>query len=144
MTPARHMAADLTELDTMARTLYGEARSEKLMGLVAVGWVIRNRVILGGWWGDTIDEVCLKPAQFSCWNTQDPNRQKILVASQAAPSFRRCYAVAVLVLLGEYEDPTHGATHYYAPATVDPKWAKSMKVTVEIGNHRFLKRRAGG
>jgi len=135
------MAADLTELDTMARTLYGEARSEELMGLVAGGWVIRNRVAHGGWWGDTIDEVCLKAAQFSCWNTQDPNRQKILVASQVLPSFRRCYAVAILVLLGEYEDPTHGATHYYNPAVVTPKWAESMETTVEIGRHLFLKRR---
>lgn len=142
MTPAIPMTATLLELDTVARTLFGEARNEELMGLVAVAWVIRNRVDAGGWWGDRITEVCRKPMQFSCWNVGDPNRAKVDSAALRDPSFRRCCAIAVLVLHGEYEDPTHGATHYCNPAVVSPWWVKSMETTVEIGRHQFLKRRA--
>ena len=136
------MVASLLELDVVARTLYGEARNVDLMGLVAVAWVIRTRVAIGGWWGDTLTGVCRKPKQFSCWNEGDPNRTKVVGARLGDPSFHRCCAVATLVLLGEYEDPTHRATHYYNPDVVTPGWAEAMETTVVIGRHQFLKRRA--
>lgn len=61
------------DIDILARTIYGEARGEPWEGKIAVAWVVRNRAERGGWWGDTIREVCLKPWQFSCWNETDPN-----------------------------------------------------------------------
>ena len=54
----------------------------------------------------------------------------------------KAFGVAALVLLGEYADPTHGGTHYFNASLVNPDWASSMEVIVDIGNHRFLKRRA--
>src|SRR5688572_17412765 len=78
---------DFTEsdVDAMARTLYGEARGEPEAGQIAVAWVIRNRVTtdLRGdkkpdWWGEGVQGVCVNPSQFSCWRTDDPNRAKML------------------------------------------------------------------
>ncbi len=70
------------EADVLARTLWGEARSEGHVGMEAVASVVLNRVKVardhGGkyWWGANIVQVCQKPYQFSCWNRSDPNFQK--------------------------------------------------------------------
>lgn len=60
-------------LDTLTKTIWGEARGEGREGMIAVAWVILNRASIGGWWGNSIETVCLKPWQFSCWNANDPN-----------------------------------------------------------------------
>ncbi len=144
MAYASSLSPTARELDIMARTLYGEARGEELPGLVAVAWVIRNRAELGGWWGRDIVSVCLKPAQFSCWLLADDNRLAMDRVKVPDPAFLRCLAVSTLVLLGEYEDPTQGATHYYNPDGVkgrEPYWASTMDQTVVVGRHRFCKER---
>ena len=66
-----------SDLNIMAKTIWGEARGEPYNGQVAVAWVIRNRAERGGWFGNTIREVCLKDQQFSCWNRNDCNRSQI-------------------------------------------------------------------
>ena len=53
------------QTEIFAKTLYGEARGEGLKGIEAVACVIVNRLKKPCWWGHTIQEVCLKPAQFS-------------------------------------------------------------------------------
>ena len=69
------------DLDILARTLYGEARGEYgtsgPAAFIAIGNVIMNRFQRGGPYGKTITEVCLKARQFSCWNSNDPNRPLI-------------------------------------------------------------------
>lgn len=57
-----------TDVDIIAKTLYGEARGETTMGKIAVATVIYNRAN-----GDNTKyvKVCLKPKQFSCWNKTD-------------------------------------------------------------------------
>jgi Cell Wall Hydrolase len=71
---------DSHDLDVDVRTAGGEARDEGDDGLIATLWTIRNRLEIGtcrgasNWWGDAIAQVCLKAAQFSCWNPGDPNR----------------------------------------------------------------------
>ena len=41
-------------LDTLARTLWGEARGEGRAGMQAVANVIRNRAARPGWWGRSV------------------------------------------------------------------------------------------
>ena len=130
-----------TETDILARTLYGEARGEDLKGIEAVAAVILNRVryaAAGGprWWGRTVREVCLKPAQFSCWNAADPNRAKLTGDLADDPAFAICRRVAVRAIKGILPDPTHGATHYHA-LSVNPRWASALIPTAQIGNHLF-------
>ena len=84
------------DLDTLARTLYGECRSESREGKIAVAHVIKNRADNPKWWcrksgdgipDDTIEAVCRHPWQFSCWNLDDPNRPKLLAATPADKKF---------------------------------------------------------
>lgn len=131
------MVAD--DLDTLARTIFGEARSESLQGQVAVAWVVLNRVARPRWWGHTIEEVCLKPMQFSCWNYDDPNRVKLIAASLEDRAFLAAFGAAALAMSDTLHDPTQGATHYYATYIPRPSWAEDMQPTVSIGLHQFLR-----
>ena len=71
------------DLQILARTLFGEARGEGDEGLEAVACVIMNRYKSGKWFTGydvlngkkipSVAQTCLKKAQFSCWNKNDPN-----------------------------------------------------------------------
>jgi N-acetylmuramoyl-L-alanine amidase len=131
---------DAKTLDVMARTIFGEARSEPWEGKLAVGWVIQNRATQGGWWGSTVPAVCRKARQFSCWNPTDPNRLRCeRVGLRDDTMFRQCVAAAACVLSGLCPDQTGGATHYYATSIDPPAWARGKTPTVTIGNHVFFK-----
>jgi hypothetical protein len=67
----------LDDKQIMGLTIYGEARGEIDEGKIAVGTVILERVDKQGWMGKTIQEVCLKPYQFSCYLPSDPNFPKL-------------------------------------------------------------------
>jgi len=128
-------------LDVLARTVYGEARGERIAGKEAVAAVIMNRVRRarkrgGYWWGADVESVCTKPWQFSCWNRSDPNRDRILAAGPENSTFQSCLRVARRALEGRIEDPTDGATHYHN-TRVRPHWAKGRQPSAEIGRHLF-------
>lgn len=128
--------SDTPAIDVLARTLYGEARGENVRGMEAVAAVVMNRVARGGWWGRTVETVCLKPWQFSCWNANDPNRQRVLEVTDADPAFRSCLRIARRAVAGALEDPTKGATHYHAIGML-PRWAEGHQPSARIGNHVF-------
>lgn len=124
--------------DTATRTVWGEARGELYIGKCAVAWVIKNRSDKGGWWGHTPQEVCQHPYQFSCWNLNDPNREKLINLSVEDPEYQACKQAVVQVFTNALSDITEGATHY-AVATLNPSWAEKATKTVTIGNHTFYK-----
>lgn len=133
------------EIDTLARTLWGEARGELYGGRVAVGCVVRNRVELDlhgddkpDWWGEGYVEVCLKPFQFSCWNADDPNRSKLLAVTEGDAVFAECLVIARQVIGGDLPDVTLGATHYHRVGLDYPKsWGKPRRPMIQIGRHLF-------
>jgi len=129
------------EVDILARTLYGEARGETVRGKEAVACVILNRAKRakdrgGYWWGNSIEQVCLKPWQFSCWNESDPNRQKILAVEPGHKVFDTCLRIARRAVSGCLSDPTDGATHYHTER-VNPPWSRGKPASAEIGHHLF-------
>lgn len=124
--------------DVYGRTLWGEARGEPFSGQVAVAWVIKNRLNTGRW-GNTFDQVCMFPKQFSCWNEGDPNRGKAMTVNANDPTFLRAKGITALVAWGDLPDPTQGATHYFTRFIPEPSWAKDMVTTNVIANHRFLR-----
>lgn len=142
----------LNDIVTVACTVYGEARGEPFEGKVAVANVIMNRVKSPGWWGKDITSVCLAPWQFSCWNSNDPNRaiietfrrsfmRKEMYGIKGAirdSSFCECMSIAAAVIGGRLPDITEGSAHYYVKAIPAPPWAKGKKPTVEIGSHLFF------
>jgi N-acetylmuramoyl-L-alanine amidase len=144
MRDGRPMRFSQDEADTVARTVWAEARGEPWLGQVAVAWVIRNRASCPGWWGTDLISVCRAPAQFSCWH--DEQLERLTQAGFHERSFRIAYAATIVALEGIMQDPTHGATHYYSPKGMKPpgsvpKWVSGMDATVTIGNHEFFRER---
>ena len=129
-----------SDLDTLARTVYGEARGESVKGKTAVAWTIRNRAEDSPkyGWSSNIAQVCKQPWQYSCWNQSDPNYNKLINLSVKDAKYLECKEIAEKVLKGELADPTNGADHYYATYIAQPSWAKGQKVIATIGTHVFF------
>lgn len=123
-------------VDILARTIWGEARGEGSDGMKAVAAVIMNRVQKGGWWGNTIEEVCKKPYQFSCWNPGDPNLHKVQTVTLDNPAFKKAYQIAQYAISGQLDDMTGGATHYHT-TSITASWSSSLTPTGTIGSHIF-------
>ena len=132
------------EIDTLARTIWGEARGEGTTGMHAVANVIMNRVRIskeneGYWWGNNVIRICQKPYQFSCWNKGDPNREKVMhVTEEQDVYFASAMRIARRAIHAKLEDLTQGADHYHAK-NILPFWAKYEKPVCVIGNHIFYK-----
>jgi spore germination cell wall hydrolase CwlJ-like protein len=131
-------------LDTLARTLWGEARGEGEAGMIAVAAVIRNRIDISAahagayWWGRDWASVCRAKSQFSCWNPGDPNRAKLLAVGDGDSSFRLAKQVAEQAIADRIDDPTFGATHYKVASLPWPYgWGHFREPLIQIGNHAF-------
>lgn len=115
--------------DILARTLYGEADANNERDAIAIGHVILNRTRYPNW-PDSIIEVCLQRLQFSCWNHNDPNRERIINAKGAW--WDKCQSLARELIEGRIPDPTNRATHYYATWIKKPKWANRKKPSYKV------------
>lgn len=129
----------LSDVQVLACTLYGEARSESPEGILAVANVVRNRVNADygndkkpDWWGEGYRGVCLKPWQFSCWRPEGgaANYAKVekLVAalktgSVTDPQYIECCWIATGIVKNWVRDTVFGADHYYAAKSEKPTWA---------------------
>lgn len=130
---------DLSDQQVLARTLWAEARSQGTEGMMAVACVIRNRARNPGWWGGpSLRSVCLKPLQFSCWNTSDP--QAKIIRAEHIFDRRFSDAMHLAAHIDSFDDITHGADHYCTEA-VAPKtsWAKGRTPVAKVGTHLFYK-----
>jgi spore germination cell wall hydrolase CwlJ-like protein len=127
------------QIDILARTLWGEARGEPEKGIVAVAWVVLNRLNKRPTqFGTSIADVCQKPWQFSCWNAGDSNLPKLLAVTTASASFRQCLEIARSAVTNTLpSDPTKGSCHYYAVSATMPDWAIGHTPAVRIGAHLF-------
>lgn len=129
------------DVDVLARTIWGEARGEPdpAAAMTAVANVVLNRVKRQTYWGRTIEEVCRKPYQFSCWNAGDRNRPKMLAVTRQDREFVLACAIAENAVAHQIADNTKGATHYYSrrmPAP--PRWARRHACCETVGNHLFF------
>ncbi len=129
------------DIDTLARTIYGEARGESVSGQEAIAEVVMNRVHFSKrrgryWWGNTVSEVCRYPWQFSCWNQEDPNYRVITRVPDTDLIFCICKRIAARAVAGTLEDKTCGATHYHTK-NVRPAWSVGKIPCAEIGRHFF-------
>lgn len=125
----------------LARTLWAEARSQGVEGMVAVCNVIQNRAKAPGWWGRDVRSVCLAPSQFSCWNADDPQAKLIRSPRIVDAEFAAASTIADVALLDALLDLTHGADHYvaeYAKSRV--KWSDGAATFVcgRLGSQHFF------
>lgn len=130
-------------IDILARTIWGEARGEGCEGMQAVACVILNRLKVsesknGYWWGDSIIDICQHPYQFSVWNKDDPNLEKMTKVSDNDTAFSSAKQIARRAIYGTFEDITCGATHYHA-AGITPIWSHKEKPVETIGQHIFYR-----
>lgn len=135
---------NLDDVQILARTIYGEARGEYhhmeggLASLIAVSNVVMNRYKTQKWFGKTIQEICHRPAQFSCWNKGDPNRNILLQAKIDDPIFRICMEVSTKALGDQWPDLTKGSDHYHAAnLKIFPPWTQGCKPRIRLANHLF-------
>ncbi len=131
------------EIDTLARTAWGEARGEGEAGMAAVAAVVMNRLRIARdagtyWWGNSIVQICQKPFQFSCWNKDDPNYRQLLAVDSSDLYFATAARIARRAACGALPDPTCGATHYHA-AGMTPYWVGSNKPVAVIGRQVFYR-----
>ena len=131
------------EIDILARTIWGEARGEGSVGMQAVAATILNRVRIaeeksGYWWGRGIIDICQKPQQFSAWNKEDPNYQKLRSIDEGDMYFATALRIARRAVYGKLADPVNGATHYHA-AGITPYWSRNEKPVAVIGRHIFYR-----
>lgn len=120
----------MTSEETIASTLWMEARGEGRNGIDAVASVIYNRAKVKD--GNAMAAVCLKPKQFSCWN----GRKNTVPKKARGAMWDYCKTVASRMVGGSFK-PTNNANHYYNPALCNPSWGKSLRGAFVLGNHRF-------
>ena len=113
-----------SDVNLLARLIYGEARGESYTGQVAVGAVVMNRVKSASF-PNTISGVIYQPYAFTAVADGQVNLAPDATAIKAAKAAMSGW------------DPTGGAIYYYNPATATSKWIYSRKTTLTIGNHVF-------
>ena len=119
-------SSNSSDLNLLARLIYGEASGESYTGQVAVGAVVLNRVRSSSF-PNTISGVIYQKGAFDAVSDGQINLTPNSTAKKAAQDALNGW------------DPSYGAIYYFNPATATNKWIWSRPMTVTIGNHRFCK-----
>jgi len=119
-------SASSSDLQLLARCVYGEARGEPYTGQVAVAAVILNRVKSSSF-PNTVAGVIYQKGAFTAVSDGQINLSPNSTAYQAAQDALNGW------------DPTNGCLYYYNPATATSKWIWSLTVHLRIGRHSFCK-----
>ena len=115
-----------SNVNLLARVIYGESRGEPYAGQVAVGAVVMNRVKSSSF-PNTIAGVVYQSGAFDAVTDGQINLSPDSTAQKAAQDALNGW------------DPSYGAIYYFNPSTATNKWIWSRPVTVTIGKHRFCK-----
>lgn len=138
-----HVGHTASDIDTVARTIWGEAEGEPMLGKVAVANVIANRVAanLPRRFGRGFSGVCKKRSrnvcQFSCWTDSSDRKARAERISTRSPIFRTCLDIAAKTVRGLLEDVTSGSDHYHA-TNVSPSWSAGHTPVLRVGAHAFF------
>lgn len=131
-----------SDFDDVVRTVYGEAASEPELGQQAVAAVIANRARQSG---RSHSDIVKAPWQFEPWMTR---RRELESLDPTSDTYQSIAKSIFPVLNGDLDDPTGGATHFYAPRAqralgrAAPSWDNGTGV--DLGNHRFFNLGYGG
>jgi N-acetylmuramoyl-L-alanine amidase len=118
------------DIRVLALNMYHEARGEGALGMLAVGWVVLNRVADRSY-PDTVPDVVYQGCQFS-WVCDDiPDRPR------DPRSWRRALELAYHLIRRPTVDPTRGAMWYHASWVRDPKLGDRVAEVARIGRHVF-------
>lgn len=115
-----------SNVNLLARVVYGEARGEPYTGQVAVAAVVLNRV-KSSKFPNTISGVVYQSGAFDAVADGQINMTPDTTAKKAAQDALNGW------------DPSYEAIYYFNPSTATNKWIWSRPMTVTIGKHRFCK-----
>lgn len=143
----------LIDRQAVALTIFGESRNEAVLGQIAVGCVIRNRLERPHRFGTSWRTVCLRAKQFSCWSEAGgaanyaaviAMAERLVCGFEPAPRspIAHCLWVADGVMQAGTPDVTRGADHYCTAALYrenPPGWTlPPTRRVAEIGAHLFF------
>ena len=121
-------SSNSSDVNLLARAIYGEARGEPYVGQVAVGAVILNRV-KSSKFPNTIAGVIYQPGAFTAVSDGQINEP---IAEDSS-----VYKAARDAMNGW--DPTNGCIYYFNPNTATSSWIWSRTIVKTIGKHHFCK-----
>ena len=115
-----------SNVNLLARAIYGEARGESYTGQVAVGAVVLNRVDSSSF-PDTVSGVIYQAGAFSAVRDSNWSVSPDATSRKAAQDAINGW------------DPSGGALYYYNPAKTSNKWIRTRPVITTIGRHVFCR-----
>lgn len=115
-----------SDLNLIARAVYGEARGEPYTGQVAVAAVILNRV-RDSRFPKTVAGVVYQAGAFDVVADGQINLTPNDTAYKAVRDAVNGW------------DPTYGCLYYYNPRTATNKWIRSLPISTTIGSHVFCR-----
>lgn len=127
------------DIDCMSKTIYLEARGEGHKGMVAVGYVIRNRT-LDSRFPNTVCGVVReakyaqgKPIKGTCQFSWVCDSKPVKIRDKE--KFEEAQQLARLIISEQVKNPVGDSLFFHAKY-VKPNW-KKRKLTHRLGNHIF-------
>ena len=123
------------QIKCIAKVIYHEARGEPVIGQIAVGHVVMNRVESSDF-PNTPCKVVNQPRQFTDFY------KRTYFGGFKSDAWQTALLSAQSVYYDKVRDPTKGAVFYLNPRIVRKKvltsWKRKYRVIVEIHNHKFF------
>ena len=121
----------------LAQNLYHEARSEGREGMIAVGWVVLNRVE-SSLYPDSVCGVIYDggerpPCEFNWWcdgRSDKPTEPGV---------WRLAEILADQLLSDPPSDPTNGALWFHNDSIEAPGWLRAREQALHLGSHYFYR-----
>lgn len=141
---------NLSPSEIFGLTIIGEARGESVNGQVAVGNVIKNRMLKAPYKYKSYKDVCLEKSQFSCWNLNDPNYtflldlgEKLIMGQFLGDIYlKQCMWIAKGIEQYNIADNTLGALNYMTDKLFNsperPVWARYPKTDPLVIDHQVF------
>lgn len=141
--PEKELYYQSLEIDTLARTIWGEAGEHGRKEMEALACLILNRVQVSKakgsyWWGNNIIQVCQKPYQFSCWNRSSYKFRDLLNTDETTPGYITAVRIAKKAVQGNLQDTVKTATHCHKVGE-SPYWAKDESPVAVVGQFLFYR-----
>jgi N-acetylmuramoyl-L-alanine amidase len=123
-------------LTFLALVIWREARGEIKDGQTGVAYVILNRVLNPGWWGNNVTSVLFQKWQFSSM-TNPKDRQLTTWPREDDIAWQNCLNTANEVLSGRAKNIYPDADSYHDISISPPGWAVTAHYCGQIGRLKF-------
>lgn len=116
----------MNEILCLCAIMWGEARGEPNIGMVAVGYTAVHRKADPNY-PKNICEIMKQKSQYQFLDLGMPSETQIAYLKPLAKA----------IIEKRIDDPTNGAKYFHTRQMKKPVWAKQKEVKVAIGNHIF-------